>query len=91
VLNEEELARRVNDSMHLQQLVRAFQVRGHILAKLDPLTGGPLSSFVPPELLPSTYGFTEADMDRPIYRGSESVISGFLSHSRSLPTTTAPT
>lgn len=79
-VSEEDLSRRVSDSMRLLLLVRAYQVRGHTLAKLDPLTGGPLSSFVPPELLPSTYGFTDADMDRPIHLGGESVISGFLSH-----------
>ncbi|HTU25483.1 MAG TPA: 2-oxoglutarate dehydrogenase E1 component [Pirellulales bacterium] len=46
----------------LDQLVRAYRVRGHMLANLDPL-GMPRQS--QPELDPEYYGFTEADMDRP--------------------------
>jgi 2-oxoglutarate dehydrogenase E1 component len=45
----------------LDQLIRNFRVRGHILAQLDPL-GGEKSS--PPELVPEFYGFTDADLDR---------------------------
>ncbi len=81
-VSEDEIQRRVRDSMRLLMLVRSYQVRGHTLAKLDPLTGGPMHSFVPPELLPSTYGFTDADMDRPIMLGGDNLISGFLSSGR---------
>lgn len=45
----------------LDMLIRCYRVRGHMLAKLDPLEQHrPL----PPELDPAFYGFTDADMDR---------------------------
>jgi 2-oxoglutarate dehydrogenase E1 component len=45
----------------LDQLVRNYRVRGHILAKIDPLetTRGD-----PPELNPDFYGFSAADQNR---------------------------
>jgi 2-oxoglutarate dehydrogenase E1 component len=46
----------------VDQLVRAYRVRGHMIATLDPL-GLPRAS--QPELDPEYYGFTEADLDRP--------------------------
>ena len=46
-------------------LIRAFRVRGHLLADLDPLK---LSRNDPhPELDPASYGFSEADLDREFY------------------------
>ncbi|MEE2758135.1 MAG: thiamine pyrophosphate-dependent enzyme, partial [Myxococcota bacterium] len=45
----------------LDRLVRAYRVRGHMVAKLDPL-GFPRAGH--PELEPSYYGFTEADLDQ---------------------------
>jgi 2-oxoglutarate dehydrogenase E1 component len=45
----------------VDQLVRNYRVRGHILADIDPLDQ---SRPRPPELDPAYYGFTEADMDR---------------------------
>eukprot|EP01111_Echinosteliopsis_oligospora_P000442 TRINITY_DN1046_c0_g1_i1.p1 TRINITY_DN1046_c0_g1~~TRINITY_DN1046_c0_g1_i1.p1 ORF type:complete len:1033 (-),score=255.52 TRINITY_DN1046_c0_g1_i1:43-3141(-) len=67
---------RVNDSMRLVLLVRAYQVRGHSIATLDPLEID--IHEMPAELKPERYGFTEADMDREIYVG-DNLISGFLS------------
>jgi 2-oxoglutarate dehydrogenase E1 component len=46
----------------VDQLIRAYRVRGHMIANLDPL-GMPRP--VPPELDLEFYGLTEADMDRP--------------------------
>ncbi|MGD9719641.1 MAG: 2-oxoglutarate dehydrogenase E1 component [Pirellulales bacterium] len=46
----------------LDQLVRAYRVRGHLVANIDPL-GIPRPHL--PELDPEYYGFTEQDMDRP--------------------------
>eukprot|EP01087_Luapelamoeba_hula_P009992 TRINITY_DN2617_c0_g1_i2.p1 TRINITY_DN2617_c0_g1~~TRINITY_DN2617_c0_g1_i2.p1 ORF type:complete len:1337 (+),score=215.61 TRINITY_DN2617_c0_g1_i2:120-4130(+) len=71
---------KLSDQTRLRMLlVRAFQVRGHLLAKLDPLTNGPLwRGGEPQELLPSTYGFTEEDLDRPIDLSNENLILGFL-------------
>ncbi len=45
----------------LDQLVRNYRVRGHIIARFDPL-GLPRPQ--PPELDLAFYGFTEADLDR---------------------------
>ncbi len=53
------------DSIRALMLIRAFRVRGHLEAKLDPLD---LMVREPhPELDYRTYGFTEADLDKPIY------------------------
>ncbi len=43
-------------------LIRAYRIRGHLIADLDPL--GMRDTKVHPELDPASYGFTEADMDR---------------------------
>ncbi|MDH3792384.1 MAG: 2-oxoglutarate dehydrogenase E1 component, partial [Rhodospirillales bacterium] len=53
------------DSIRALMLIRAYRVRGHLEAKLDPLGLKPVEPH--PELDPRTYGFTEADMDRPIF------------------------
>ncbi|HZZ71070.1 MAG TPA: 2-oxoglutarate dehydrogenase E1 component [Pirellulales bacterium] len=45
----------------VDQIVRAFRVRGHMMAQLDPL-GTPRPPIA--ELDPSRYGFSEADLDR---------------------------
>ncbi|HEU5274769.1 MAG TPA: 2-oxoglutarate dehydrogenase E1 component, partial [Xanthobacteraceae bacterium] len=46
-------------------LIRAYRVRGHLHAKLDPLGINPRPN--DQELHPSHYGFTEADWDRKIF------------------------
>jgi len=46
----------------IDMLVRSYRVRGHMIAKLDPL-GLARADF--PELDPAFYGFGPADMDRP--------------------------
>ncbi|KCV71678.1 2-oxoglutarate dehydrogenase E1 component [Fonticula alba] len=65
----------LRDSLNAQLLVRAFQVRGHEVAKLDPLRMK--DTVVPPELKLETYGFTEADLSRPMAIGGSDV-SGIL-------------
>jgi 2-oxoglutarate dehydrogenase E1 component len=57
----------VSDSLRAFLLMRSYQVRGHLMADLDPL--GLMERKYHPELDPKTYGFTEADMDRPIMMG----------------------
>lgn len=53
------------DSIRALMLVRTYRVRGHLMANLDPLG---LEEPAPhPELQPSTYGFGEDDLDRPIF------------------------
>ncbi|PKY24019.1 oxoglutarate dehydrogenase, E1 component [Rhizophagus irregularis] len=56
----------VTDHMKVQLLVRAYQVRGHHIAKLDPLgiLNPDLDGSIPKELDPKHYGFTEKDLDR---------------------------
>ncbi|MBI3503759.1 MAG: 2-oxoglutarate dehydrogenase E1 component, partial [Proteobacteria bacterium] len=53
------------DSIRAIMLIRAYRVRGHLDANLDPL--GLTKREPHPELDPASYGFTEADMDRPIF------------------------
>lgn len=56
----------LNDYLKVQLLVRAYQVRGHHIAKLDPLgiSNADLSNQVPPELTLEYYGWTEADLSK---------------------------
>jgi 2-oxoglutarate dehydrogenase E1 component len=53
------------DSVRALMLIRVFRVRGHLMARFDPL--GLEGRKYHTELDPATYGFTEADMDRPIF------------------------
>src|SRR5262249_26257957 len=46
----------------IRQLIRAYRIRGHLQAELDPLGIAPKRSH--PELDPSYYGFMQEDMDR---------------------------
>src|SRR5881398_1366003 len=53
------------DSVRALMLIRAYRMRGHFHAKLDPL--GIEAQRDREELDPRTYGFTEADFDRKIF------------------------
>ena len=55
----------------MQLLVRAYQVRGHHVAELDPLgiLDADLADVRPPELELSHYGFTERDLEKEITLG----------------------
>jgi len=55
------------DAIRAQRLIRAYRVRGHLAATLDPL--GLEQPQQHPDLDPATYGFTDADYSRPIYLG----------------------
>ncbi|MCZ4296950.1 2-oxoglutarate dehydrogenase E1 component [Henriciella marina] len=66
----EDVADAVKDSIRALMMIRAYRVRGHLAANLDPLA---IENDVEhPELEPANYGFTDADMDRRIY------IDGYL-------------
>ena len=54
-----------HDSIRAIMLVRAYRVRGHLIANLDPL--GIEANAYHPELDPKNYGFSDADMDREIF------------------------
>ncbi len=60
-----DLRRAARDSVHALMMIRAYRMRGHLHANLDPL--GIEERKDHEELHPSSYGFTEADWDRPIF------------------------
>ncbi len=53
------------DSIRALMMIRVYRVRGHLEARLDPLGLQVPKSH--PELDPHSYGFTDADYDRPIF------------------------
>ncbi|MEQ8665283.1 MAG: 2-oxoglutarate dehydrogenase E1 component [Rhodospirillales bacterium] len=53
------------DSIRALMLIRAYRVRGHLVAKLDPLELDIREEH--PELDPKTYGFTDKDYDKEIF------------------------
>jgi 2-oxoglutarate dehydrogenase E1 component len=53
------------DSIRARLMIRAFRVRGHLGANLDPL--GLAGGTRHPDLDPASYGFAAADHDRPIF------------------------
>ena len=64
-VTEAQIKQAVLDSVRALMIIRAYRIRGHLAADLDPLR---LHDPEPhPELDPKSYGFTEADMDRPIF------------------------
>jgi 2-oxoglutarate dehydrogenase E1 component len=57
--------RAADDSIRAMMLIRTYRVRGHLAATLDPL--GLYKSECPADLTPAYHGFSESDLDRPIY------------------------
>ena len=64
-VSDDQIKRAVLDSVRALMIIRAYRIRGHLAADLDPL--GLREPTPHPELDPKSYGFTEADMDRPIF------------------------
>jgi len=64
-LSRADVMQATRDSIHALMLIRAYRMRGHFHAKLDPL--GIQQEPNEEELMPASYGFTEADMDRRIF------------------------
>jgi 2-oxoglutarate dehydrogenase E1 component len=64
-LSVDEVRKATMDSVRALMMIRAFRMRGHLAADLDPL--GLAERPAQPELDPATYGFSEADLDRPIF------------------------
>ncbi len=64
-VSDDQIKRAVLDSLRALMLIRAYRIRGHLAADLDPL--GMRKASTHPELDPKTYGFTDTDMDRPIF------------------------
>ena len=57
----------------IDQLVREYRVRGHLVAKLDPLG---IRHREPPELNPTIYGLSDRDLSRPLESGTVDYVSG---------------
>jgi 2-oxoglutarate dehydrogenase E1 component len=64
-VSDEAVKQAVLDSIRALMLIRAYRIRGHLVADLDPL--GMRAATPHPELDPASYGFAAADMDRPIF------------------------
>ena len=64
-VTDTQVQRAVLDSLRALMIIRAYRIRGHLIANLDPLSMRDESMH--PELDPKAYGFTDADMDRPIF------------------------
>jgi 2-oxoglutarate dehydrogenase E1 component len=64
-LSSTDVMQATRDSIHALMLIRAYRIRGHFHAKLDPL--GLQVEPNEEELDPRSYGFTVADMDRRIF------------------------
>jgi 2-oxoglutarate dehydrogenase E1 component len=68
------LRQATSDAIRALQLIRAYRVRGHLEADLDPLGLDKRGPY--PELDFSSYGFAEADLDREIF------LNGIFGHER---------
>ncbi len=64
-VNEAAVRAATLDSIRALMMIRVYRVRGHLEARLDPLGLQVPKSH--PELDPRSYGFTDADYDRPIF------------------------
>ena len=64
-ISDANLKQAVLDSIRALMIIRAYRIRGHLAADLDPL--GMRETSNQPELDPKSYGFSESDMDRPIF------------------------
>jgi len=64
-ISQADVQQATRDSVRALMLIRAYRMRGHLHAKLDPLAIEPPKSHE--ELDPASYGFTAADMDRKIF------------------------
>jgi 2-oxoglutarate dehydrogenase E1 component len=65
-LSDADVHQATRDSVRAIMMIRAYRMRGHLHADLDPLgIAKPLEDYN--ELSPENYGFTSADYDRPIF------------------------
>src|SRR5882757_2511019 len=62
--SEDDIRAAALDTSRAFLLIRSYRIRGHLEADLDPL--GLVRQAPHRELDPATYGFTDADWDRPI-------------------------
>lgn len=62
---QDEIRSATLDSVRALMMIRAYRIRGHMDADIDPLKMRPAS--LHPELQPESYGFGPGDLDRPIF------------------------
>jgi 2-oxoglutarate dehydrogenase E1 component len=65
LFSSDELLRATRDSVRALMMIRAYRMRGHLHANLDPLGIEPPKDHE--ELHPIAYGFSEADYNRKIF------------------------
>jgi len=66
MMTDDEVHQATRDSVRAIMMIRAYRMRGHLHADLDPLhIAKPIEDYN--ELSPTAYGFTEADYDRKIF------------------------
>ncbi|MEM6849231.1 MAG: 2-oxoglutarate dehydrogenase E1 component, partial [Pseudomonadota bacterium] len=63
-VSREEILSAARDSVRAIMMIRAYRMRGHYHADLDPLG---IAGNTDSELEPAAYGFSPVDMDRPIF------------------------
>ena len=64
-LNLDSIKQASQDSVRAIMLIRAYRIRGHLIANLDPLSIQQKEEH--PELKPESYGFTKNDFNRKIF------------------------
>ncbi len=64
-INLDSTKQSTKDSVRAIMLIRAYRIRGHLIASLDPLSLQKKDEH--PELKPETYGFTKKDYTRTIF------------------------
>jgi 2-oxoglutarate dehydrogenase E1 component len=65
--SQEDIIRAAGDSIRAMLLIRTYRVRGHLAANLDPL--GLSKREMPADLTTEYHGFSNDDIDRPVYLG----------------------
>ncbi len=64
-LNTSDVKQATKDSVRAIMLIRAYRIRGHLIASLDPLSLQKKDEH--PELKPESYGFKKSDYNRKIF------------------------
>ena len=72
-----------NESIKTISLIRAYRIRGHLIANLDPL--GMMNREYIHDLHPKDHGFKKEDYDKKIFLGSYMDVDGYASINEILP------
>ena len=66
-VSKDAIRQAAGDSIRAMMLIRTYRVRGHLAANLDPL--GLSAHKMPEDLTTEYHGFSDEEIDRPIYLG----------------------